>query len=470
MKRNLELLKEELHKQPYLLKKISSFDDLNEASIFVVKHFIELVNYKKRKFNTLKIDYNAYSSFQELYKTHLKLFPDIFLLHEFKYLTFNEKIDYLSYHKIKFEILKDEHLVINPKDYLEISLIGSKDWCVTKSLNQWRHYTSNSKHEFFIICNKYNSDTFDGIVNKKDSYFCFNHKNKPVKPSNFFINEYLKLNERKCINDDDALHLTKKDLYFCFGFFYLLFLTPYLGLATFFVLLVAIGLNETRKFFILSTIFISFAYFLSLFSPFNYFPFAHTVYSNEYFSIAHPYKRKPDSTAPLIKTLLNPNLSDDELISNYEYIERYISTEPDHLKMVLPQLHTNQKIKFLCHFIEDDEYYISSIIPLLLENYDIESLKIFINCGFNDFKLFNWNSILPHYFQDEISIEFINILDKKHVFGNTFKFLKFSYLYKNDFMISFFEEKIKDDMDNLSSLEKTELKLLRNLHQEATTL
>ena len=122
MKSNLILLQENLKNQPFLLKKLASFNDLNDIPFFDIKHFLVLSELKKSKLNSVKIDLNAYSSFNSLYNTYKKLFPDQPSSIYFYNLDFEEKILFLKYEKIEFELL-DNRLIINPKNYAEVKLV-----------------------------------------------------------------------------------------------------------------------------------------------------------------------------------------------------------------------------------------------------------------------------------------------------------------------------------------------------------
>lgn len=177
---NIEYLKEKLHKNPNILKKVISFEDILDVQICQIKHFLKLYDIKQNKYKYINLSLHDYKSFKLLYKTLITITNDD---EEYKEISFSdlsiiEKESFLLEFNIKYEYV-DSFLVAYPKNFKETKLIGSPSWCISKSESQWNNYNKNNSQ-----CILFKGDEVIGVSYNDSGYDSFNSYNNRVKLSN----------------------------------------------------------------------------------------------------------------------------------------------------------------------------------------------------------------------------------------------------------------------------------------------
>lgn len=177
---NIEYLKEKLQKNPNILKKVISFDDILDFHLYQLKHFLKLYEIKQHKYKYVNLSLHDYHSFKLLYKTLITITQEDKEAKEmlFSDLSTPEKESFLLDFNIKYEYV-DNFLIAYPKNFKETKLIGSPAWCISRSEQLWNQYNKNNSH-----CILFGNDEVIGVSYSDAGYQSYNLTNTNVKLNN----------------------------------------------------------------------------------------------------------------------------------------------------------------------------------------------------------------------------------------------------------------------------------------------
>jgi hypothetical protein len=172
---NIKFIQDNLSKKPFILKSIMKMSDIENINLKYIKHCLSIINKNPHELKTIKIAYNNYQLFMDLYKAILKITGIDSISINFPSLTLDEKENFLNLHNIKFIKNENQDIIIESEDYETTRLIGSEHWCIYKSKNMWNKYNLNRKHIIIATKNNLYGVTF------KDNYFqCFDMSDSSI--------------------------------------------------------------------------------------------------------------------------------------------------------------------------------------------------------------------------------------------------------------------------------------------------
>lgn len=190
---NIEYIKNNLSKNPTIMKALLKMEDIHDVDQKIIVHFHKIVQTKRIHQANLKISYNDYNSFKDFYYSLIKWLNIAPIDIGFHSLNLKEKEATLMAYDIRY-YNENGILVIFPTKFEETCIVGSPKWCIVRSKNLWASYNKNKKHMVIV-----RGDDVYGMSFDTKSFKCFNKNDLPVPyvllhtKFRFIINEYTRL-------------------------------------------------------------------------------------------------------------------------------------------------------------------------------------------------------------------------------------------------------------------------------------
>lgn len=174
MENVIHYIEKNLNKNAYIKKQLLRMQDISNADIEHVKHFIEIIESNPKELKLIHVSYSNYKTFSKLYQAILKITNNSTKRVDFNSLSLQEKEKFLKLKKINYE-KKSNNIIVKIKDYETTKLIGNPSWCIVKSKISWEKYNENRNH--FIIFQE--NETY-GVTVSKFFFKCYDKNNKEV--------------------------------------------------------------------------------------------------------------------------------------------------------------------------------------------------------------------------------------------------------------------------------------------------
>lgn len=180
-----EIINELFKKNSYLKKILFSFKDIEEVNKWQLFHFKKMFDLYQEKDKDIKIAYNNYTNFKDLYSSVKKICgikeKDYKCLHPYYWLSYENFKKWLLENDFSFEI-KENKIVVFIKNEDEIKKIGSPLWCCYFSKKSYKEYVT--KATFYIEFYKDKNKSPIGFSKSNDETIGFDMDNKLVFQKN----------------------------------------------------------------------------------------------------------------------------------------------------------------------------------------------------------------------------------------------------------------------------------------------
>jgi hypothetical protein len=160
---NVEFIKTQQDKHPYLSKILLNFKDVDIMDRGQIQHTFDMFHHYKHQISEFKINYAQVSSFKSLYSIFIKISGNTIV---------QPAVDYSQLLEI------DGWYIIQSNSLEETRKHGANTWCIYQNEKWWNRYNANNKH--YILVNKLDNSLKYGISMSNSEIKIFNENNKKI--------------------------------------------------------------------------------------------------------------------------------------------------------------------------------------------------------------------------------------------------------------------------------------------------
>jgi hypothetical protein len=171
---NVEYIQNNLQNHPFIMKSILKMDDLDNINPKYVEHCVQIIQDSSEKLKRVKLAYNNYHKFIDLYKITLEITEENPVDIGFSSLSKIDKIGFLEINNIEHTII-DDIIAVYPDTFEEGQMIYPKCWCIAKSKKLWKSYNSDTEHVVL-----YQGDKVYGISHSESKFKCYSKNDMPI--------------------------------------------------------------------------------------------------------------------------------------------------------------------------------------------------------------------------------------------------------------------------------------------------